>query len=417
MRTAAACRRSAREPQLWRRHDRRGSRARPCRAGEGHADRPQHRARRARRRPAAHGPDAAIDRRASAPESERQSTPRGCETSTPCSCRMRTTTISTCGRSCAWPLAARGPAPAASEGSPAARLHGRHRARAGRRDHRRRRDGVGDVRGARRGGAAGCGRRAARARFRPSGSLRVYFAGTRIVRGDEHARGRSRRRAPSRRGLGTQAARGPSRSRARRAGRSSSSVPASPCRSTGARTVPSVSAVSRRRARKPADEFARHAAEIAPDVEVRIVPPGGTIELEVVQVRPPAPGLSGGGGRMSAAVDAVTPFGDRSRPRRSRSRSGRGSRASRYFVLVLAAGRSASRSSCPATGSPAATASTGSARAAFSSCGRRSDRGGAPAETVVFTGHSPAGGPSEAEQMRDVYKARTSSSSSSRRHA
>ena len=40
-----------------------------------------------------------------------------------------------------------------------------------------------------------------------------------------------------------------------------------------------------------------------------------------------------------------------------------------------------------------------------------------PAETVVFTGHSPAGGPSEAEQMRDVWQGRTSSSSSSRRHA
>jgi L-ascorbate metabolism protein UlaG (beta-lactamase superfamily) len=50
--------------------------------------------------------------------------------------------------------------------------------------------------------------------------------------------------------------------------------------------------------RKPADEFARHAAEIAPDVEVRIVPPGGTIELEAVQVRPPAPGLPAAGGRV-----------------------------------------------------------------------------------------------------------------------
>ena len=64
--------------------------------------------------------------------------------------------------------------------------------------------------------------------------------------------------------------------------RSRSSGPASPCRSTGGRTIRSISGIRVAPAfmRDPPAQFVRAAALAAPEVEVRVLQPGETLELD-----------------------------------------------------------------------------------------------------------------------------------------
>ena len=121
-----------------------------------------------------------------------------------------------------------------------------------------------------------------RDRLRPRGLPARLLPG-RHRPASRHGRPRSRpgRGAPAHLGLGPVARRRGTSTRAARPRRSRSCGPGSPSRSTGARTTRCRRRAGRRRPSSalPAEEFQRAAAELAPDVEVRVLPVGGELQL------------------------------------------------------------------------------------------------------------------------------------------